>query len=78
MVKKDATMNCAVLTRMKTCTDLKGVFSVNVIIHRQHGYMEAWEENTAKYPFLLLICRQNKTKTNVRHSCQSISLLMVK
>lgn len=49
-------------TGVKTHTDLEGIFSVNVIIHRQHRYMKAWKKNASKYPFLFFICREIKTQ----------------
>lgn len=49
---------------MKTCTDLEGIFSGNVIVHRQHGYTKAWQEDTAENPLLFFIYR-GKTKHSV-------------
>lgn len=47
---------------MKMCSDLKGIFPVNVIIHRQHGYVEAGQENASEYSFLFFICREKRSK----------------
>lgn len=49
---------------MKICTDLEGIFSGNVIVHRQHGYTKAWQEDTAENPLLFFIYR-GKTKHSV-------------
>lgn len=45
---------------MKTCTDLEGIFSGNVIVHRQHGYTKAWQEDTAENPLLFFIYREKQ------------------
>lgn len=47
---------------MKVCTDLKGIFPVNMIIHRQHGYVKAWQKNASKYSFLFFICTETGGK----------------
>lgn len=62
---------------MKTHTDLKGIFSVDVIVHGQHGDVEAGQQNAAKYPLLFLICtgKQNKsTCCNFPHALLTIML----
>lgn len=45
---------------MKTHTDLKGIFPVDVVVHRQHGDVEAGQQNAAEYPLLFLICTDRK------------------
>lgn len=49
---------------MKACTDLKGIFPVNMIIHRQHGYVKAWQKNASKYSFLFFVCRETGEKVS--------------
>lgn len=58
--------------KIKTHTDLKGIFSVDVVVHRQHWDVEAGQQNAAKYPLLFLICtgKQNKS-TCCNHASQS-------
>lgn len=56
-------------TGMTTHTDLEGIFPVNVIIHRQHGYMKAWKKDASKYPFLFFIFREKKNKCEKPPQC---------
>lgn len=48
---------------MKTCTDLEGIFPVDVVVHRQHGHTEARQEDAAKNPLLLFVCRDKNEPT---------------
>lgn len=63
---------------MKTHTDLKGIFSVDVVVHRQHGDVEAGQQNAAQYPLLFLICtgKQNIKSTFRNFASKPQALLL--
>ena len=46
-------------------TDLKGVLLTDVVLHRQHRYVKAGQENTPEDNFLLLICGNKETATQL-------------
>lgn len=41
---------------VKKHTDLKGIFSVDVVVHGQHGDVEAGQQNAAEDALLFLVC----------------------
>lgn len=59
---------------MKTGTDLEGIFSVNVIVHRQHGYMKAGQEDAAEDPLLFLVCKTKPETDTVIHFALLLSI----
>lgn len=60
-----------------THTDLKGIFSVDVVVHRQHGDVEAGQQNAAKYPLLFLICTGKQNKSTSCSACKNTSWVII-